>query len=117
MVLLNCFQGTVETQRTDGWTQVGKEGGMNSCPVSTCYLPVINKKNKKTQINKKRMSTSHQHWLLERDRNKPLSRAMVSVRRSESEPTRSQKASSLSHSLLFTGVSLSTDEEAEKQGK
>lgn len=64
-----------------------------------------------------RMSTSHQHWLLERDRNKPLSRAMVSVRRSESEPARSQKASSLSHSVLFTGVSLSTDEEAEKQGK
>ena len=38
-----------------------------------------------------RMSTSHQHWLLERDRNKPLSRAMVSVRRNESEPGRSKK--------------------------
>ena len=52
---------------------------MNSCPVSTCCLPVT--KN----------VTSHQHWLLERDRNKPLSRAMVSVRRNESEPGRSKK--------------------------
>ena len=78
---------------------------MNSCPVSTCCLPVT--KN----------VTSHQHWLLERDRNKPLSRAMVSVRINESEPTRSKKASSLSHSVLFTGVSLSTDEETENQGK
>ena len=51
-----------------------------------------------------RMSTSHQHWLLERDRNKPLSRAMVFLRRNESEPARSKKQA---HSAILSSSLLS----------